>query len=328
MQNLFKQLDAVLRGDATRMTALRQGHIDINIRQVSIAVIAAAAFAGLCMGSYAVVRGGSDGLLQLLASAVKLPMLFILTLLVTFPSLYVFNALVGSRLTWTSVMRLLVAANGVMLAVFASLGPIIVFFGLSTTSYPFMKMLNVLAAGVGGVLGLAFLLRTLHRLILVQEARDQADAQLERNQQADALGNLAEEGQASDAESEAQVGADSAAGESESSEGETASTQGENEGQDETEGEANYSRVQQYLHAQTGQADPTSALERLDTAMPDKARTVFRVWVVVYAIVGAQMGWVLRPFIGAPGMKFTLFRDRESNFFLDFFETLARLFGG
>ena len=35
---------------------------------------------------------------QLFASAVKVPALFFLTLAVTFPSLYVFNALVGSRL--------------------------------------------------------------------------------------------------------------------------------------------------------------------------------------------------------------------------------------
>ena len=73
--------------------------------------------------------------------------------------------------------------------------------------------------------------------------------------------------------------------------------------------------------------DPTGALERLETATPEKAKAVFRVWVVVYAIVGAQMGWVLRPFIGAPGLEFSFLRDRESNFFLDFFETIGRLFG-
>lgn len=309
MFNLFRQLDSVLRGDATRMSSLRAGHIDINICHVSTAVIAAAAFAGLCMGSYSVVRGGTDGLFQLLASAVKLPLLFILTLLVTFPSLYVFNALVGSRLKWESVLRLLVAANGVMLAVFASLGPIIVFFGLSTTSYPFMKLLNVLAAGVGGVLGLAFLLRTLHRLILVQEAAEQ----IETDQ--------------SDPE---RLGTESTI-EDPSTDDVAASN--DEPPQEDTTGEQVQAdpspRVQQYFASQQAEPiDPSGALDRLDTAMPDKARTVFRVWVVVYAIVGAQMGWVLRPFIGAPGMEFTFFRDRESNFFLDFFETLGRLFGG
>ena len=45
------------------------------------------------------------------------------------------------------------------------------------------------------------------------------------------------------------------------------------------------------------------------------AKRVFMVWTVIYGVVGAQMGWLLRPFIGSPGMPFTLFREREGNFF-------------
>lgn len=82
--------------------------------------------------------------------------------MVTFPSLYVFNALVGSRLKGGSVLRLLVAAAGVMLAVMASLGPIVAFFAVSTTSYEFMKLLNVAVGVIAGGLGMAFMLRTLH----------------------------------------------------------------------------------------------------------------------------------------------------------------------
>lgn len=44
-------------------------------------------------------------------------------------------------------------------------------------------------------------------------------------------------------------------------------------------------------------------------------RLVFGCWVVVFAVVGAQMGWVLRPFIGSPAQAFTWFRVRDSNFF-------------
>lgn len=320
MRKLAQQLDAILRGDATRVSALKEGRIDIRVREVGIAVIGAAVIAGACMGSFAVVRGGTDGLLQLLASAVKLPLLFILTLIVTFPSLYVFNALVGSRLTWESVLRLLVAANGVMLAVFASLGPIIVFFGLSTTSYPFMKLLNVLAATIGGVLGLAFLMRTLHRLVLVQEALDAARA-LEPAE-AEPMEEL-EPVDESAADSEPAATSDETADESADSSSEPS-------------GAAGGSRVGAFVRSRAGEgpkpppsvADPFGALEPMDGPTPEKARAVFRVWVVVYAIVGAQMGWVLRPFIGAPGMEFSFFRDRESNFFLDFIETLQRLFGG
>ena len=36
-------------------------------------------------------------------------------------------------------------------------------------------------------------------------------------------------------------------------------------------------------------------------------KVVFRLWVVVFALVGAQMGWVLRPFVGNPNLPFTWF---------------------
>ncbi len=58
------------------------------------------------------------------------------------------------------------------------------------------------------------------------------------------------------------------------------------------------------------------------------ANNVFRVWLILYALVGAQMGWVLRPFIGTPGMKFTWFRAREANIFLDVLRTIKDLLGG
>ena len=52
----------------------------------------------------------------------------LLTLLITFPSLYVFNALVGSRLLIGAMLKLLIAAMAVMLMVLASFGPIVGFF--------------------------------------------------------------------------------------------------------------------------------------------------------------------------------------------------------
>jgi hypothetical protein len=55
-------------------------------------------------------------------------------------------------------------------------------------------------------------------------------------------------------------------------------------------------------------------------------KTVFRLWVIVFALVGAQMGWVLRPFVGNPNMSFTWLRARESNFFQAVFRTFLSLF--
>ena len=51
-----------------------------------------------------------------------------------------------------------------------------------------------------------------------------------------------------------------------------------------------------------------------------------RYWVVLFGLVGAQMGWVLRPFIGKPGLPFVWFRGRESNFFEAVWSAFLSLF--
>jgi hypothetical protein len=48
-------------------------------------------------------------------------------------------------------------------------------------------------------------------------------------------------------------------------------------------------------------------------------------WTLLYALVGAQMAWMLRPFVGTPHLPQTLFRDVESNVFAGLAEALKYL---
>jgi hypothetical protein len=250
----FSELDSLLRGDLTRISSLKSGGLELNPARLSVIILVLAMIYGVCMGTFAVFRPKAADPMQVLASMVKVPLLFYLTLLVTFPSLYVFNALVGSRLRLLTVVRLLVASLGVMVTVLASLGPIVAFFSVSTASYPFMLLFNVVVYTVAGTLGMAFLLQTLHRLSVV-------DSQAPSDPLSDEL------------------------------------------------------------------AEPTGVLDPLESRVLSKhVKTVFRLWVVVFALVGAQMGWVLRPFVGNPNMQFTWFRPRESNFFQAVFRTFLSLF--
>jgi hypothetical protein len=187
----------------------------------------------------------------------------VLTLLVTFPSLYVFNALVGSRLVLTSVLRLLVAALAVTVTVLASLGPIVAFFSVSTSSYPFMVLLNVAVFAVSGFLGMAFLLQTLHRLSLIRP-----DPPV------------------------------------------TAST--------EVVGEE---KAEITEDPSPGPLDRTE-----DQVLSRHVKAVFWCWIVLFALVGSQMGWVLRPFIGNPDRPFTWLRERDSYFFKAVWQALVSLF--
>jgi hypothetical protein len=254
MWKWLQALDGVLRGEATRPSRLRDGQVPIPLGGLAVLGVLLGAAYGFCMGWFAVVSRDPPQYTQVLASTLKVPALFFLTLLVTLPSLYVFNALAGSRLGGLALLRLLVAALAVTLAVLASFGPIVAFFALTTTSYPFMLLLNVFLFAVAGVLGLGFLLQTMHRLTLAEAPGPPPVP---------------------------------------------------------------------------GSADPGERAGALDrVARSGKhVRTVFACWVVAFGLVGAQMSWVLRPFVGAPDRPFTWFRPRESNFFEAVRRTLADLFG-
>jgi len=171
--SVWKDLDRLLRGEATTLSALTRGDIEIETAKLPPLLIGLGALYGACMGCFALSnKGFAAAMLQTAASMGKVPVLFFATLLVSFPSLYVFNALVGSRLSLRSLWRLLVSALAVMLTVLASLGPVVAFFSLSTDNYPFVLLLNVVVFALSGFLGLKFLVGTLHRLTSVLYERE------------------------------------------------------------------------------------------------------------------------------------------------------------
>jgi len=257
MLSWMREIDRILRGEATRLSSLRLGRVEYSLPRVTLGTILLAMVAGLCMACFALFKPGGANVMQAVATVVKVPLLFFLTLLVTFPSLYVFNALIGSRLTMVSVLRLLIAAFAVMMPVLAALGTIVAFFSVSTTSYPFMLLLNVAVFSIAGFLGLNFLMGTLHRLTIAQT--EPLDTFI-----------LDEE--------------------PEPAPGET-------------------SEIPPILAS-------SGPLDRVPGYTPGRnVRTVFRIWVAVFGLVGAQMAWVLRPFLGNPNLPFHWFRLRESNFF-------------
>jgi hypothetical protein len=47
----------------------------------------------------------------------------------------------------------------------------------------------------------------------------------------------------------------------------------------------------------------------------------------VYAFVGSQMAWTIRPFIGAPGTPFELFRQLGGNFYTNVLQSIGEILG-
>jgi hypothetical protein len=268
MWNWIRHLDRLLRGEITSLPALQSRGLEAPVLGLAVMIDLLGLVYGLCMGLFAVTGSGSGHAMQIPASMVKVPALFLLTLLVTLPSLYVFNTLVGSRLSFAGTTRLLLSALAVMLAVLSSAGPIVAFFSVSTTSYEFMILLNVLVFAVAGLLGLGFLLQTLQRMAVAEMWAGETEGA-------------------------------AASGPSESP------------------------SPPPLPLPPPERVSPLAQLK--GHLLSGEVRNVFRIWLVVFALVGAQMGWVLRPFIGAPGQAFTWLRPKQSNFFIAVGSDVERL---
>lgn len=297
-------LDELLRGKLTDPARVREGATPV--RRFLPWAIALGAVHGFFIGWYAIVNGADGAVAHALGVMIKLPALFLLTLFVTFPSLYVFNALIGVGLGYRSTLRLLVATIVVNLALAASLGPILAFFTLSTTSYPFMVMLNVVLLGIAGLVSVGFLLRTLIRLQEeeFERARDQA-LPPSRPPIATPTSESTPPGSPHNT-SPGSPPIDS------------------REWPSPAPGAPPGVRSGAALGRLVNQREP----ERSYTQHHGRSGSVtamFWIWIVTYAIVGSQMGWLLRPFVGHPDSKLTPLRPRQGSFVESLLRTTGRL---
>ncbi len=201
-------------------------------------VLCAAAF-GISLGVYGLTSRESPDARYMFADLVKMPLLLLLTSLVTCPSLYVFGALRGLRFSAREFAAMLMVAHTILAAVLGSLAPVVAFFALTTSSYSFMVLLTVLACILAGVLGIRAFLRAVNEPVVTAQAP----------------------------------------------------------------------AVEPGAEVEAPAAQSTGFLAR----PPSVSLNVWKLlgwWLALYAFVGAQMGWMLRPFIGSPDLPFILFRGK------------------
>jgi hypothetical protein len=218
-------IETILRDRRRFFTDIREG---IGLpEKMRAMLISSIAFLML----YGAVLGSTHSLRQTLSSAVKLPVLFLMTLLVCLPTLYFFNVLFGSKQSLSQNFCLILTAITVTAVLLLSFAPIVLFFVLATSHYQFFKLLNVAVFAITGGIGMTFL-----------------------------------------------------------NQGMRVVSAGGKEGA--------------------------------------RARgCVMQFWIVVYAFVGSQMAWTLRPFIGAPSMEFELFRQLGGNFYANIFASIGEILG-
>jgi hypothetical protein len=115
----------------------------------------------LLQGS-AMAGGGKD--LMIVVTTLKVPCLFLLTLGIVWPPIYVSNAFMGARNSWRQISAMLLAATAISTTVLASLVTVAFFFTLTSGDYHFIKLLHVVFFAYAGLVGLIFLVRCIKRL--------------------------------------------------------------------------------------------------------------------------------------------------------------------
>jgi hypothetical protein len=125
-----------------------------GLKQLNVQMLASSAISLACYGA---VLGASNGFLQAISSAIKLPLLFLATLAICLPTLYLFNLLFGARLSMMQAVTLIMVSITVTAVLSLAFAPISLFFLISAHSYSFFKLLNVAILVLAAVVGLRFL---------------------------------------------------------------------------------------------------------------------------------------------------------------------------
>jgi hypothetical protein len=185
----------------------------------------------LSFAIYGIIIGSSHSFGQSLLAGLKLPILFLLTLVICYPTLYVFNCLIGSDLRLRQYAFLLLGSVAVMGVLLLAFAPITLFFLLTTDHYQFFKILNVAILAVCGFFGV----RALYAGMLFLTKDDKKTLPLR------------------------------------------------------------------------------------------KKLLVF--WILLFAFVGCQLAWTIRPFFGSPGTPVEFIRDLQGNFYSDIIAAIGEILG-
>lgn len=257
----FAVLIALLRDRQNFVEEIRK-NVKIETKIVSLLISSSIFFA-----IYGAIIGTSSGWLQAVSSAIKLPALYLITLVICLPTLFFFDILFGSALGFSQYAALILTTVAVISVLLFSFAPITLFFLISVHDYNFFLLMNVAIFGLTGIVGVRLFyagMRSLTRRLDLE-----ASAAL---RQANVPMNVSMNAPANDFESAEIV----------------------------PSREENLQRTRKRL---------------------------LQFWLVLYALVGSQLGWTLRPFFGAPGEPFQLFRNIEGNFYGQVFRLILNLFG-
>jgi hypothetical protein len=121
-----------------------------RLRWFLMAIVVLSGFYGATMGAIGFGGDVGKGIMQALSSAVKVPALYLLSVAICFPVLYIVLVLMGARLRFNQTLSLILLALTLNAVLLASCAPILLFFMLTGADYHFVKLLHVAVFAFSG----------------------------------------------------------------------------------------------------------------------------------------------------------------------------------
>jgi hypothetical protein len=281
---------------------------------------------------YGAVLGASNSWQQALSSLVKLPLLFLATLAICLPTLYLFNLVFGARLSMMQAVTLIMVSVTVTSVLTLAFAPISLFFLISAHSYSFFKLLNVCILLLTAIVGLRFLTSGMRALNVHQEQAEltataaAAPAPVSAPPAPPAIPATAEPAE----ENRELVGAVPAQA-AQAAPGSAPSVAVTGNGA--TSGYLPPPPPGYPPHPMAGYPAPPQfrpvqprGVAEAATRRPASMSLLY-IWILLFGFVGTQLAWTLRPFFGDPGKPFALFRHIEGTFYADIIRTIGHLLG-
>jgi hypothetical protein len=310
-----------------------------ELTPLTVSMLASSAAALACYGA---VLGAFHGVLMALTSAVKLPLLFLITLAICLPTLYLFNLVFGAKLSVRQALALVMVAITVTSMLAVAFAPISLFFLITAPDYGFFKLLNVAILTLSALVGLRFLTGGMHALnehgLLSGGVRAEAQpaaqpvAQSAAQPVAAPVPALAASVPAG-TPAPVTVSVPTANGDAPAGTPETVAAPATAVLM--TPAPATAAAPTQPVLTQPvlgyppmpphhGYVPPQRRGYQPPAQRP-ASMTLLYIWILLFGFVGTQLAWTLRPFFGSPGEEFALFRSIEGNFYAEIVRTIAHL---
>jgi hypothetical protein len=245
----------------------------------------------LSLALYGAVLGFSNSALQAAASFVKLPLLFLATLAICLPTLYLFNLVFGAKLSVLQALTLIMVTITVTAVLTLAFAPISLFFLITAQSYAFFKLLNVAILMLTALVGLRFLTAGMRAINEHQEKTALTAAPVPAPVPAPAPAAAPVPAQAA------------------------------------PNGDGAVAVAAPPVAPAWPVAHPHQRPAPAVRPEGSASMTLLYIWILLFGFVGTQLAWTLRPFFGSPGKDFQLFRSIGGTFYADVFETIGRLVG-